>query len=161
MNFLEPAVFFSLDLFLQKYGQMDSSNQVQELQRMLAPYVLRRLKETVEKSIPPKQETIIDVELTTLQKQYYRAIYEKNREFLLKGYVYLYYFSAIFILCFRCTKSNMPKLMNIEMQLRKCCNHPWLISGVEEKECPDGITWNQYFERTVAVCFLIMCVLHS
>jgi chromodomain-helicase-DNA-binding protein 7 len=38
----------------------------------------------VEKSIPPKEETVIDIELTTLQKQYYRAIYEKNRKFLAK-----------------------------------------------------------------------------
>ena len=39
----------------------------------------------MEKSIPLKTETIIDVELTTLQKQYYRALYERNRMFLLKG----------------------------------------------------------------------------
>ena len=44
--------------------------------------MLRRVKEDVEKSIPPKEETIIDVELTTLQKKYYRAIFERNRHFL-------------------------------------------------------------------------------
>jgi len=43
------------------------------------------MKEDVEDSIPPLQETIIDVELTTLQKTYYKAIYEKNRAFLCKG----------------------------------------------------------------------------
>lgn len=26
----------------------------------------------------------------------------------------------------------LPKLMNIQMELRKCCNHPFLIDGVEE-----------------------------
>ena len=30
------------------------------------------MKEDVAKDIPPKEETIIDVELTTMQKQYYR-----------------------------------------------------------------------------------------
>lgn len=30
--------------------------------------------------------------------------------------------------------SGMPKLMNIQMELRKCCNHPFLINGVEQNE---------------------------
>lgn len=34
--------------------------------------MLRRVKEDVEQSIPIKQETIIEVELTKIQKQYYR-----------------------------------------------------------------------------------------
>jgi SNF2 family DNA or RNA helicase len=38
---------------------------------------LRRIKEEVEKSIAPKEETIIEVELTQLQKKYYRAILER------------------------------------------------------------------------------------
>lgn len=58
--------------------------QVERLQRILGPYLIRRVKEDVETSIPPKEETIIDVELTTLQKKYYRAIYERNRGFLYK-----------------------------------------------------------------------------
>jgi SNF2 family DNA or RNA helicase len=35
------------------------------------------LKEDVETSIAPKEETIIEVELTQLQKKYYRATLEK------------------------------------------------------------------------------------
>ena len=46
--------------------------QVESLQRRIAPHLLRRVKEDVAKDIPPKEETIIDVELTTMQKQYYR-----------------------------------------------------------------------------------------
>ena len=44
------------------------------------------------KDIPPKEETIIDVELTMVQKKYYRAIYERNHSVLNKvkksGYEY-------------------------------------------------------------------------
>ena len=86
---------------------------MESLQRRIAPHLLRRVKEDVAKDIPPKEETIIDVELTTMQKQYYRAIFEHNHGFLmqsLKG-------------------TAMPKLMNIQMELRKCCNHPFLIQG--------------------------------
>jgi SNF2 family DNA or RNA helicase len=43
------------------------------------------MKENVEKSIIPKEETIIEVELTTIQKRYYRAIYEKNFSVLSKS----------------------------------------------------------------------------
>ena len=61
---------------------------------------------------------IVDVELTMLQKQYYRALFEKNRSFLYKG----------------CAKGNTPMLTNLHMELRKCCNHPYLIRGVEERQ---------------------------
>lgn len=27
---------------------------------------------------------------------------------------------------------SLPSLMNIMMELRKCCNHPFLIRGAEE-----------------------------
>ena len=50
-----------------------------ELQTEIAPHILRRVKEDVEKSLPPKEETIIDVELTILQKRYYRFEVKQNR----------------------------------------------------------------------------------
>lgn len=118
LNFIEPAKFPDIEKFLQRFGNIQTQEQVEALQRRISPHLLRRVKEDVAKDIPPKEETIIDVELTTMQKQYYRAIYERNHGFLmqsLKG-------------------GNMPKLMNIQMELRKCCNHPFLISGVEQSE---------------------------
>lgn len=75
--------------------------------------MLRRLKDDVEKNLAPKQETIIEVELTNIQKKYYRAILEKNFSFLTKG----------------ANQHNMPNLINTMMELRKCCNHPYLING--------------------------------
>jgi len=84
---------------------------------------LRRLKEDVEKSIAPKEETIIEVELTTIQKTYYRAVLERNFDHLAsKG------------------RANLPSLINIMMQLRKCCNHPFLLKGVEEQEIRGKLT---------------------
>jgi len=77
--------------------------------------MLRRLKEDVEKSIAPKEETIVEVELTNIQKKYYRAILERNFTFLAKG---------------AGSTANLPNLMNTMMELRKCCNHPYLINGL-------------------------------
>jgi chromodomain-helicase-DNA-binding protein 7 len=133
LNFIEPEVFYSSEEFLSRFGNLTESKQVEELQKEIRPYVLRRMKESVEKSIPQKEETIIDIELTTLQKQYYRAIYDRNRNFLARGV----------------QKANIPSLMNIEMELRKCCNHPWLIKGVEDKEVPADASPDDYFRLTV------------
>ena len=69
----------------------------------------------VEKSVPPKEETVVQVELTAVQKQWYRAIYERNLDFLSSA----------------AGSSHAPSLMNIVMELRKCCNHPFLIDGAE------------------------------
>ncbi|RKP19872.1 hypothetical protein ROZALSC1DRAFT_817, partial [Rozella allomycis CSF55] len=117
MNFLEPQVFNSEEEFIGEFGDLKRSEDVERLQGLLKPYMLRRLKEDVEKSIPVKEETIIEVELTGPQKKYYRAILEKNFNFLTKG----------------CKGNNMPNLMNVMMELRKCCIHPYLIKGAEER----------------------------
>ncbi|EFA77978.1 myb domain-containing protein [Heterostelium album PN500] len=117
LNFMEPEKFAHLEEFLEEFGDLKQAEQVTKLQEVLRPYLLRRMKENVEKSIAPKEETIVEVELTTIQKKYYRAIYEKNFTFLRKG-----------------GKGNGPSLLNIMMELRKCCNHPYLIKGAEDSE---------------------------
>lgn len=61
---------------------MNSNKQVESLKKLLKLYVLRRLKEDVEKSIPPKEETILDIELTTFQV----AFYVTNRSSITEQY---------------------------------------------------------------------------
>lgn len=85
LHFINPEGFDSLSEFMEQYGDIKSKERVDELHETIRPYILRRLKEDVEKSVPPKEETLIEVELTTLQKQYYRALYEKNLKFLHKN----------------------------------------------------------------------------
>jgi len=118
LNFIEPFKFPDLDEFQALYGNMASKEQVEGLQNKISPFMLRRVKEDVAKDIPAKEETVIDVELTSIQKQYYRAIFEHNHAFLNMG----------------SSRSNAPKLMNIQMELRKVCNHPCLLEGVEHRE---------------------------
>ncbi|KTG37460.1 hypothetical protein cypCar_00031516, partial [Cyprinus carpio] len=118
LHFLEPAQFPSEIEFLREFGDLKTEEQVQKLQSILKPMMLRRLKEDVEKNLAPKQETIIEVELTDVQKKYYRAILERNFSFLSMGATH---------------NSNVPNLLNTMMELRKCCNHPYLITGAEEK----------------------------
>uniref|UniRef100_A0A4W4DXN8 DNA helicase n=1 Tax=Electrophorus electricus TaxID=8005 RepID=A0A4W4DXN8_ELEEL len=121
LHFLEPTRFPSENTFMQEFGDLKTEEQVQKLQAILKPMMLRRLKEDVEKKLAPKEETIIEVELTNIQKKYYRAILEKNFSFLAKG----------------AGQANVPNLVNTMMELRKCCNHPYLIKGAEEKILED------------------------
>ncbi|KAI4881108.1 hypothetical protein NFI96_020418 [Prochilodus magdalenae] len=135
LHFLEPTRFPSENTFMQEFGDLKTeeqsfsgqdphrttTEQVQKLQAILKPMMLRRLKEDVEKKLAPKEETIIEVELTNIQKKYYRAILEKNFSFLAKGV----------------GQANVPNLVNTMMELRKCCNHPYLIKGAEEKILED------------------------
>lgn len=80
--------------------------------KVLRPFLLRRLKSDVEKGLPPKKETILKVGMSQLQKQYYRALLQKDLEVVNAG-------------------GERKRLLNIAMQLRKCCNHPYLFQGAE------------------------------
>uniref|UniRef100_A0A452IVQ9 Chromodomain helicase DNA binding protein 8 n=1 Tax=Gopherus agassizii TaxID=38772 RepID=A0A452IVQ9_9SAUR len=140
LHFLEPSQFPSEAEFLKDFGDLKTEEQVQKLQAILKPMMLRRLKEDVEKNLAPKQETIIEVELTNIQKKYYRAILEKNFSFLSKG----------------AGHTNMPNLLNTMMELRKCCNHPYLINGAEEKilaefrdSCPHYVPHDLHLQAMV------------
>jgi superfamily II DNA or RNA helicase len=117
LHFANPSIFYDRDEFLERFGEMTDVQQVNDLHALLKPYLLRRVKEDVEKSLPNKEETILEVSLTPIQKTFYKAIYERNTSFLFKG----------------AKASNAPSLMNVMMELRKCCNHPFLIKGAEDR----------------------------
>ncbi|KVH91529.1 ATPase, nucleosome remodelling ISWI, HAND domain-containing protein [Cynara cardunculus var. scolymus] len=85
---------------------------VQQLHKVLRPFLLRRLKSDVEKGLPPKKETILKVGMSQMQKQYYKALLQKDLEVVNAG-------------------GERKRLLNIAMQLRKCCNHPYLFQGAE------------------------------
>ncbi|GIZ00654.1 chromodomain-helicase-DNA-binding protein 1 [Caerostris extrusa] len=85
-----------------------------KLHKQLVPFLLRRVKKDVEKSLPAKVERILRVEMTTVQKQYYKWILTKNYKALSKG-----------------LKGNIGSFCNIIMELKKCCNHAMLVRNVD------------------------------
>lgn len=82
----------------------------------LRPHLLRRVIKDVEKSLPPKHERVLRVEMTPLQKQYYRWILTRNFSELNKG----------------AKGSGQVSLLNIITELKKCCNHPFLFESAED-----------------------------
>ena len=121
MHFLDPDVFGDKEAFMERHDEMDSMEALEALHDDLKSYMIRRVKEDVEKSIKPKVETLVECELTVFQKVYYKALFERNAAFLYKGV----------------RKRDRQGLWNIQMHLRKCCNHPWLLSGVRDKHVGD------------------------
>lgn len=97
---------------MQKYGNLHSNKDVEALQNTLKPYILRRMKSDVDIFVPPKEEILIELELTIIQKSYYRALFEKSSSFLIKG-------------------TDKFHFINLMMNLRKVCNHPFLIPGAQ------------------------------
>jgi chromodomain-helicase-DNA-binding protein 7 len=144
LNFIDPQKFSDAVAFNEKYGDMKSKERIDELHEEIRPYILRRLKEDVEHSVPPKEETLIEVELTIDQKKYYRAIYEKNVKFLHKG---------------KKKALDGPSLNNLAMQLRKCCNHLFLLNGIEvefrKKEENRGLNEGDLLAKTSGKLILL------
>ena len=91
----------------------DQQKIVKQIHMLLRPFVLRRLKSEVESKLPPKKEIYLFVSLSIIQKTMYRNILSKNID-LVNGI----------------TKDKI-QLLNILMQLKKVCNHPYLFPGVE------------------------------
>lgn len=118
LNFLLPDVFNSSDDFDAWFNTNnclgDDNQLVQRLHAVLKPFLLRRLKSDVEKRLPPKKETKIYVGLSKMQREWYTKILMKDID-IVNG----------------AGKMDKMRLLNILMQLRKCCNHPYLFDGAE------------------------------
>ncbi|TIC25097.1 hypothetical protein E3Q10_03853 [Wallemia mellicola] len=122
LNFLLPDVFSSAEDFDDWFtnnrdGKENSDEVVKQLHKVLRPFLLRRVKADVEKSLLPKKEINLYVGLTDMQRKWYKGIIEKDID-LVNGMG-------------SSKKEGKTRLLNIVMQLRKCCNHPYLFDGAE------------------------------
>lgn len=81
---------------------------------MLQPFLLRRIKSDVEKSLLPKKELKIYIGMSKLQREWYTKILMKDIDIVNNA-----------------GKIEKARLMNLLMHLRKCVNHPYLFDGAE------------------------------
>ena len=119
MHFLMPHVFESHRDFKEWFsnpmsGMVEGNNEyndslIRRLHKVLRPFILRRLKSEVEKQLPKKYEHLVKCHLSKRQRYLYDDFMSraKTRETLASG--------------------NLLSVINVLMQLRKCCNHPNLF----------------------------------
>ncbi len=98
----------------EREAQLESF--IVSLHRILRPFMLKRTKEILAQTLPPKKEIHVLTGLTERQVHFYKSI-------LLK----------------RSIMEDVRSSMNVLMQLRKCCNHPYLFNGGDiPDEDPNG-----------------------
>lgn len=115
-DFLMPGKF-TIDQEIDFDAPDDNQEEyIKHLQQSIKPFILRRLKKDVEKSLPSKTERILRVELSDIQTEYYRNIITKNYAALNAG-----------------VKGSQISLLNVMSELKKASNHPYLFDGAEER----------------------------
>jgi SWI/SNF-related matrix-associated actin-dependent regulator of chromatin subfamily A member 5 len=122
LNFLLPDIFSSADQFddwfnLEIDDEEAKKNMISQLHKILRPFMLRRLKVDVAKGLPPKTETIIMVGMSKIQKKLYKKLLLRDLDSIAGDKA----------------GKNRTAVLNIVMQLRKCCGHPYLFEGVEDR----------------------------
>ncbi|KAH8500378.1 hypothetical protein H0E87_015586 [Populus deltoides] len=123
LNFLLPHIFNSEDKFEEWFnapfadrGEVSLTDEeqlliIRRLHNVIRPFILRRKKDEVEKYLPGKSQVILKCDLSAWQKVYYQQVTEMGRVGLQNG------------------SGKSKSLQNLTMQLRKCCNHPYLFVG--------------------------------
>lgn len=127
LSFLMPSIFDDLEAFQRWFNfegvgreegnrrilTAERENQlVTKLHTILQPFLLRRVKTDVEMDLPKKEERIINTILTPAQQRLYQATLNRQLHELLATSK---------------AKARGTGLQNLIMQLRKCCNHPYLF----------------------------------
>ncbi|KAK3264131.1 hypothetical protein CYMTET_27107 [Cymbomonas tetramitiformis] len=114
LHFLEPEKFPDSEEFGERYA-LKEAEEISALHAELRPHMLRRVIKDVEKSLPPKSERVLRVAMSPLQRQYYKWILKRNVSELNHGV----------------KGTGHVSLLNIVVELKKCCNHPFLFESAD------------------------------
>ncbi|XP_013134989.1 PREDICTED: chromodomain-helicase-DNA-binding protein 1 isoform X3 [Papilio polytes] len=128
LHFIMPYKFESWEEF-EKDHEDAATKGYEKLHKQLEPFIIRRQKKDVEKSLPAKVEQILRVEMTSIQKQYYKWILTKNYSALRKG-----------------VKGSINTFINIVIELKKCCNHA-LLTKPEDFESRASLATTDAVEK--------------
>ncbi|CAN8074376.1 unnamed protein product [Agarophyton chilense] len=128
LHFLNPTKFPSAEAFEERFSfsALRDPERVSELHNALRPYIIRRQKSDVEKSLPKKTYAVLRVGMTSAQQQYYRWLLTKNLTKLNEAG------KARGI-------GNTSSIRNLLMELKKCCNHPYLFPNYEDTSTPTAV----------------------
>lgn len=143
VDFLMPGqVELNSEVDLQS---KDAGEQIQKLQNTLQPYMLRRVKKSVEKSLPSKTEKIVRVELSDVQTEYYKNIITRNYAALNAG----------------ASGGARQSLLNIVMELKKASNHPFMFPAAEERILKGSVHRPEVLRAIIMSSGKMVCPLSS
>ncbi len=130
LSFLLPGMFGSRDFFKREYADAIDRDQdpekISALQKITAPFILRRTKEQVASDLPEKIESTLWCEMGEEQKMAYDAIKEKVR-------------SSIFLdIKVNGLGNGKLSVINGMLKLRQICNAGGLVKE-EDIICTDSI----------------------
>lgn len=119
MQFINPDLLGSYSFFVSYFKnpiqKKKDPKAIEELKKLIQPYILRRTKEQVAKDLPPVMEQVFYTEMEGEQKSLYEKEKSIARNYLLQT----------------ATDKPMNKLnvLNTLMKLRQLANHPKLVDN--------------------------------
>ncbi|CAL4946313.1 unnamed protein product [Urochloa decumbens] len=129
LHYIDPDEFSDpnadgLFTSIESEKMMTMEEKIARIHDILKPRMLRRMKSDVlTDSMPTKKWVEVPCALTDSQRELYIDILEKNYS-KLNGAI---------------RNGQKLALNNILMQLRKCCNHPFLFQGQEAKQQAEDV----------------------
>jgi superfamily II DNA or RNA helicase len=124
LEFLLPGMFGNREFFKREYADAIDRDRNEEkitaLQKLTAPFILRRTKEQVAKDLPEKTESVLWCNMGLAQKEMYEGIKEN-----IKSNLFLNISNE------GMGKSKLAVLQGI-MKLKQVCSSPLLLPGGEQ-----------------------------
>ncbi len=131
LNFSLPGMFGSREFFKREYAdaidRYHDEEKIQALQKLTAPFILRRTKEQVAKDLPEKSEMILWCKMHQRQQEVYNEIKDQ-----IKSNIFLNIKNE------GLNKSKLAVLQGM-MKLRQVCNSPLLLPQEEQQDCKESI----------------------
>ena len=116
-----PDIFHDSEKFENYVLEADQEeNSIEKLRNVLQMFFLRREKLDVEHSLMAKKQINIYCPLSEMQRIWYKSILKRDLSGLSQD------------------KNIKASLLNVVMQLKKVCNHPYLFEGAEPEPFEAG-----------------------
>ena len=125
LSFSLPGLYGSREFFKREYAdpidRFQDEEKIKTLQKLTAPFILRRTKEQVATDLPAKTESILWCTMGTEQQNLYNEIQEQVKSNLFTG-----------IQKDGLSKSKLAVIQGL-LKLRQICNSPMLLPEVERQ----------------------------
>lgn len=123
LSFALPGLLGNREFFKREYAdaidRWGDEAKIKALQKLTAPFILRRTKEQVATDLPPKTETVLWCTMSPAQEELYNEVKEQVRSNLFLD-----------IKNNGLAKTKLAVLQGL-LKLRQICNHPQLLSSGE------------------------------